>query len=352
MTEPDTGQLRALLDDARRQGVFSAAAWSVGTADGVLDNGFLGTRSWAGTELTGTDVWDLASVTKPVAGIAVLALTERGALRLDDTVADQLPGFRGAPCADVTVHQLLTHTSGIGGGIPLYRAHPTRARLLGALRELPLRHAPGSHVEYSSQGFMLLGLIAEAASGCPLDELVHELVCAPAGMTATGFNPGEHSRARAVSTEDCAWRGHVVTGEVHDENAVVLGGIAGHAGLFSTLADVERLGRLLVAGSPGLLEPRTHALMTACHTGHLGLRRALAWQGKDPVGCPVGEAPSAESFGHTGFTGTSLWIDPVPGRYVVLLTNRVHPSRERPGIERVRARFHELAVRLPRPQPV
>lgn len=339
-------ELADLLAAARRQRVCSAAAWSVGTAEGVLDRGFTGTRSWGGPPVTGSESWDLASLTKPLVAIAALALVERGALRLDGTVADYLPDYRGGDKAGVTVHQLLTHTSGIAGGVPLYREHPTRERLLAALRLLPPRTAPDQRVEYSSQGFIVLGLIVEAAGGKPLDVLVRELVCEPAGLRDTGFNPGAGSEA--VATEHCAWRRRVVVGEVHDENALVLGGVAGHAGMFSTLADVERLGRLLLAGSPGLLEPATHTLMTSCHTDGFELRRCMGWQAKDPVGCPAGDLLGPDSFGHTGFTGTSLWGDPALGRYFVLLTNRVHPSREHPGIDRLRVLFHDLAVRLRR----
>jgi CubicO group peptidase (beta-lactamase class C family) len=329
-----------LLEKGRHDKVYSAAAWSTGDANGPLDRGFLGTRSWGGPPVEEDDLWDLASVTKPIVGLAVLSLVQSGHLRLDETLSALLPEYRGGDKADVTVFQLLNHTSGLPGGTPLYREHTTRDAWMTAMRTAPLPARPGSRVEYSSQGFVLLGLIAEAVTGTRLDELVRELVRAPAGMTDTRFNPGEADRHRAVSTEDCPWRGRIVTGEVHDENAVVLGGIAGHAGLFSTLGDMERLGAVLAAGGGKLLDTGTFELMTRCHTEHLPLRRALAWQMIDPAGSPVGQALGPNAYGHTGFTGTSLWIDPDLGRYFVLLTNRVHPSRTTPGIELVRRAFH------------
>lgn len=336
--------LADLLAEGRGQRVYSGAAWSVGTARGPLDRGWTGTRSWDGAPLDGREMWDLASVTKPIVGIVVMRLAENGVLALDDTVGDHLAAYRGGDKAWLTTRQLLTHTAGLRGATPLYRENPTREALLAAIDRMPARTAPGAAVEYSSQGFILLGLMAQAAAGAPLEDLVRDLVCAPLGLADTVFTPDAARRARAVATEDCPWRGRTVVGEVHDENAVVLGGVCGHAGLFSTLDDMERLGRCLASGGRGLLRPETFALMTAPHTDGLNLRRALAWQGQDPVGSPVGDSFGPDSFGHTGFTGTSLWVDPAIGRYAVLLTNRVHPSREADGIARLRRGFHDAAA--------
>ncbi|WP_329372484.1 beta-lactamase family protein [Streptomyces sp. NBC_00669] len=337
--------LRDLLAAGREREVYSAAAWSVGDAAGTRDRGWTGTRSWGGEPLDGTDLWDLASVTKPVVGLAVMALVDTGALRLADTIGDHLPEYRDGDKAELTVGQLLAHTSGIPGQVPLYREHPSRASLLEAIRLLPLTAAPGTRVQYSSQGFIILGLIAEAAAGETLDVLVERLVCGPLGMTGTGFRPAAEARRRAVATEDCPWRGRVVVGEVHDENAVVLGGVGGHAGLFAPLADMERLALSLAGGARELLRPDTFRQMTAVHSEGLALRRCLAWQGQDPVDSPVGRSFGPRSYGHTGFTGTSVWIDPDTTRYAVLLTNRVHPSRTTDGIVATRRAFHDAASR-------
>ncbi|MFG2428078.1 serine hydrolase domain-containing protein [Streptomyces sp. NPDC048590] len=332
----------AVLAEGRARRLYSGAAWSVGSARGPADRGRLGTRSWGGAELDGTDLWDLASVTKPIVGLVVMALAERGALSLDGTVGVLLPRYRHTDKAGLTVTALLSHTSGMPGRVPMYRTHATRDSLLTALGSLPLRSAPGTRVEYSSQGFVLLGLIAEQAGGQGLDALLSELVCAPLDLKDLRFGTAPADRHRAVATETCPWRGRTVAGEVHDENAVVLGGIAGHAGLFSTLADTERLAVCLAGGARELLRPETYALMTAPHTDGLNLRRALAWQGQDPAGSPVGPSFGPDSYGHTGFTGTSLWIDPATGRYAVLLTNRVHPTREGDGITGLRQEFHSV----------
>ncbi|MGW2472698.1 serine hydrolase domain-containing protein [Streptomyces sp. NPDC001665] len=331
-----------MLEGGRARGLYSGAAWSLGDADGPWDRGWTGTRAIGGPALDGDDLWDLASVTKPLAGLVVMALVDRGHLRLGDTVGQHLARYADSPHAPRTIAQLLDHTSGLPGGVPLYREHPTRESLLTALGALPRTAAPGTHVTYSSQGFILLGLIAEQATGRGLDELMRELVCAPLGLTDTCFRPAPAQRGRAVATEACPWRGRTVVGEVHDENAVVLGGVAGHAGLFSTLADLERIALSLLGGGPPLLEPDTLTLMTAPRTDHLNLRRALAWQGQDPAGSPVGGTFGPASYGHTGFTGTSLWIDPAAGRYAILLTNRVHPSRVERGFTELRQEFHTL----------
>ncbi|WP_432041839.1 serine hydrolase domain-containing protein [Streptomyces cadmiisoli] len=336
---------RRVLTRGREARIYSGAAWSVGDADGSLERGWTGTRSWNGPDLDGTDLWDLASVTKPIVGLAVMALVDRGVITLDHTVGTHLPTYRRGDKEDLTIRHLLTHTSGIPGQVPLYRDHPTRTALLDAVRLLPVTTRPGTRVEYSSQGFIVLGLIAEAASGQPLDSLVNRLVCEPLGMKHTFFRPGARWRARAVATEDCPWRGRLIVGEVHDENAAVLGGVGGHAGLFSTLRDMELLGAALAAGGRGLLSADTCTQMTAAHTDGLALRRCLAWQGQDPTGSPVGDAFGPDSYGHTGFTGTSLWMDPPTGRYAVLLTNRVHPTRVGDGIAGVRRAFHDAATR-------
>ncbi|HEY3505548.1 MAG TPA: serine hydrolase domain-containing protein [Actinocatenispora sp.] len=334
--------VRGLLSAARDARLFSGAAWSVGTADGPVERGTLGTLATDGAPVADDTLWDLASVTKPIVGLAALALVERGALGLDDTVGEYLPDHRDTDQAAITVRQLLTHTSGLPGRQPLFRLHRNRSDLVAALAALPLRARPGTAVEYSSAGFMVLGRVLAAASGLGLAELVAGTVTGPVGMSDTGFRPSAADRERCAATEDCPWRGRVVVGTVHDENAEVLGGVAGHAGLFGTHADLAGLGIALLRN--GFLSPRTIALAGTSHTDQLGLRRGLGWQCRDAEGSPAGDLFGPDSYGHTGFTGTSLWIDPTLGRYAVLLTNRVHPSRHTPGFDRIRSRFHTMAA--------
>jgi CubicO group peptidase (beta-lactamase class C family) len=343
-----SSSVEGFLRTGRDEGVYSGAAWSVGTAAGPAFRGVLGTLAWDGDPVTDSTLWDLASVTKPIVALAVMALLERGQLALSVPLSAYLPDYAGTDKADITVWHLLTHTSGIPGQQPLYRRHPDRGGMLAALRHLPLRHPPGTQVAYSSPGFMILGLLAEAVAGQSLDLLVRETVTGPAGMADTGFNPPVDDRPRAAATEECSWRGQVIQGTVHDENAHALGGVAAHAGLFAPIGDVERFALALLRDGEGeagpILAPRTLALMTRPATDHLNLRRCLGWQGTDPAGAGVGDLFSARAYGHTGFTGTSVWIDPDLGIYSVLLTNRVHPRRGSSAMSRLRPQFHNLAV--------
>jgi CubicO group peptidase (beta-lactamase class C family) len=203
-------------------------------------------------------------------------------------------------------------------------------------------------VEYTSQGFMILGRILELISGQRLDALLRETVFEPIGMDSTQFTPPPELHPKAAATEDCPWRHRIVQGEVHDENAVVMGGIAAHAGIFSTAGDVARLCQTMVSGGRGqrgrVLSPESVECMTRLHTGHLRLARCLGWQGKDKIGSPGGDLFSDRSYGHTGFTGTSVWIDPTLDLFAVLLTNRVHPSRQNEAVIRLRPLFHNVAA--------
>lgn len=339
--------VRDLLQEGRDQELFSAASWSVGDADGVIESGHLGTYAWGDEEISEDATYDLASVTKPIMGVIAMRLVEEGLLSLDDTVDRFLPDFAGSSKADLTVRQLLTHTSGMPGRVPMYRNNPDRSAMIIALRELPLRNDPGVAIEYSSQGLMIIGLILEAAGGSSLPELLDELVCAPVGMVGTEFAPSEDRLPSIVATEECPWRGRLVRGEVHDENAVVLGGVAGHAGLFSTAGDLDLLAQSLLQSEhdEGLLSRHALAVMTRQGRGEQPVVRPLGWWGNDLVGSSSGDLLGLRAYGHTGFTGTSLWIDPDGPRFYVLLTNRVHPSRDRVGFASVRRRFHNLAMR-------
>ncbi|KIL38526.1 esterase [Gordoniibacillus kamchatkensis] len=341
-------KIAAVLRKCREQRAFSGAAYAWGTASSVVESGTVGTLSWDGEPVQPDSLWDLASVTKPIVALAMMKLLEEGELRLDDTIAYFLPDYAGTDKAGITLHQLLTHSGGIPGQQPLYKTAATAEALMEAVKRLPLRSKPGTTVEYTSQGFMIVGAVIEAVTGLPLQRAMQETVLAPVGMSRTLFNPPADLHPRTAATEQCPWRGRLVRGEVHDENCVVLGGVAGHAGLFSDIGDLIRLCQTMLrlgdSGKGRYLQPATVMQMTRNHTSGLNLARGLGWQAKDRFGSPAGDLFSSASFGHTGFTGTSVWMDLEADVFAILLTNRVHPSRENEAMGRVRAIFHNLVV--------
>jgi CubicO group peptidase (beta-lactamase class C family) len=341
-------RIRELLQSSRDQRIFSGAAYEIGTPDRMVAHGLVGTLEWGGTPVLEDSLWDIASLTKVIVSLGAMRLFEAGELCLDDTIARFLPGYAGTDKADITIIDLLTHTSGIPGQQPMYKQITTREGMLEGIKRLPIRFARGTDVEYTSQGFIVLGTILEKISGCGLDALLSNEVFQPLDMYETVFNPQPELLPRIAATEDCPWRGKIIKGQVHDENAVVLGGVCGHAGLFSCVHDLAKVCKAMLAegfaGEVRILSPSTIALMTRNHTSHLKLARGLGWQSKDRHNSPAGDLFSASSFGHTGFTGTSVWIDPDRQLYAVLLTNRVHPSRQSDEIRRVRSIFHNLAV--------
>lgn len=326
---------------ARRE-VPGAVAWLGSSAD-VFPVGAWGVTHGGGLEVEPDTRYDLASLSKVVGTLpAVLALVADKALALDDPVGkffSQAGWFQTPSLGDVTVRQLLTHTSGLPAWRPLFASVSTRLTALGNVLQTGLERPAGS-VVYSDLGFMLLGAIVERVSGQRLDAFTAQHVFEPLGMRATGY--GVPPGASVAATEDCGWRGRLLLGEVHDENAFVFEGVAGHAGLFGTAADLARYAQAWLRGDApfapaALLEEarREHA------AGPEGVRRGLGWQ-LAGAGSSAGHYASSAAYGHTGFTGTSLWLDPERDRFGVLLTNRVHPSRTCGGtIHALRVAFHD-----------
>ncbi|MEK3725601.1 serine hydrolase domain-containing protein [Paenibacillus sp. FSL H8-0034] len=340
--------LKQFVQQSRHQGSFSGAAYAIGNSSGIIEQGAVGTLSWDGLSVESDSLWDLASVTKPIAILPLMVMLEKGECYLDDVIAHFLPEYKDTDKANITLRQLLTHSSGIPGQQPLYQTSPTKQELMAAVRDLPLRYAPGTDVEYTSQGYMILGDIIEAIAGSSLDIVLQQMVLDPIGLHQTMFNPPENLLPRIAATEYCEWRHAVVKGEVHDENAVVLGGAAGHAGLFSTVGDMSLLCQAMLrlgeTAQGRFLQPETVRLMTRNETSSMKLARGLGWQAKDRHDSPAGDLFSLSSYGHTGFTGTSIWMDPEADLFAVLLTNRVHPTRANQTIKRIRSIFHNLAV--------
>jgi CubicO group peptidase (beta-lactamase class C family) len=354
--------VQALLEAAIVDGAFPGAAWGVAQHGVVRALGAAGGFTYEpdSPRVTPGTVYDLASVSKVVANTAMaMLLYQRGMLDLDLRLGDLLPGFviageRGSGRHRVSIRLLLAHASGLPGYAPLFLEHPDRAGLLRACLHLPLTAEPGTRAEYSDIGFILLGKALEVLSGEPLDRFCAREIFSPLGMTRTAYNPAPASRAAIPPTElDELFRRRVVQGEVHDENCYVLGGCAGHAGLFAPVGDLLRFAEAVLAP----LRPETPptAALFQANTVHLftsrsglppGSSRALGWD--TPSGTPSssGSYFGHLSFGHLGYTGTSLWIDPTRDLSVVLMTNRTWPVRENKMIQQVRPAFHDLVSKL------
>jgi CubicO group peptidase (beta-lactamase class C family) len=281
--------------------------------------------------MTAGTIFDLASLTKVVATMpVVLHLVGRGEVGLDDLVCRYLPAFAGPGKAEVTVRQLLTHTSGLPD-LPKYYEHLRGAAEVrtAALAE-PLIAMPGTACAYSNVGYIALGGLAEAVAGCRLAELAEQVVCAPLGMARTRYLPPAGWAGRVAATESVCGRAKV--GVVHDENAAVLGGVAGHAGLFGTAGDLARyaaawVGQDSLLTAAGLFPPGLRDEALRCQTEGLGGRRGFGWGLRGDAWDNMGNGWPASGAGHTGFTGTSLSIDPLSGLWAVLLTNAVHFGR-------------------------
>ncbi len=295
-------------------------------------------------------IYDLASLTKVIATTTMaMILVDEGRLDLDAPVRDFLPRFTGPGKEKVTIRHLLTHSSGVDWWAPLYEELRGQPAYVERIQAMDLVYEPGTETKYSDLGLILMGEILERASGRPLDAFVHERVFEPLGMADTLFRPGAGILARVAPTEHDAWRGRMVRGEVHDENAFALGGVAPHAGLFSNAGDLARFARMIQNG--GVLEHRRIVSRPTVEsfTRRAGIvpdsTRALGWDTKSAEGSSAGTLFSADSFGHTGFTGTSIWLDPQRDLFVILLTNRVHPTRENKMIRRVRPAVADAVVR-------
>ncbi len=357
-----------LLEAAVRRGDIPGAAIAVGRRGKLVrlrGYGRLDPRPDFGA-VTERTIYDVASLTKVVGTTtAVMLLEEEGRLDIDAPVSRYLPEWGGSPEKErVTVRQLLTHSAGLPAFEPLWRELRGKDAYLQRIVEMPLAYEPGTRTVYSDFGAILLGAIVERLSGAPLDRFLDERIFGPLGMEDTGFNPlgvdprelkaapdegdaGSAILERIAPTElDNEFRGFHVHGVVHDENAYAMGGVAPHAGLFSTAHDLAVFAQMLLNGGRygdvRLLRPET--IRRYARRQSPASSRALGWD--TPAGrSSAGDYFSAEAFGHTGFTGVSLWIDPTQDLFVVLLTNRVNPSRSNNRHVSLRREVHDAVAR-------
>ncbi len=341
----------AVLERAVAARAFPGAVLAVGEAGHpaqVLARGHLSYAADAPRVAPDT-IYDLASLTKVVATTAVaMALYQDGVMDLEEPVRRWLPEFRGELKDQVTARHLLSHSSGIAWWAPLFKELSGQEAFVRRICETPLESPAGARTVYSDMGFILLGAVLERVAGRPLGALAQQRVFDPLGMAETGYRPSQSLRPRVAPTEVCAWRGRLVHGEVHDENAYAMGGVAPHAGLFGTAPELARLARMLAEGGlwqgRRIFEPVTIERFTR-RAGIPGSTRALGWDTPNPTGySTAGSLMSRLAFGHIGFTGTSLWIDPTRGAFVILLSNRIHPTRDNEGIRAVRPAVADAVV--------
>lgn len=346
----------AVLEGIQR-GLYPGAVVVIGRRDSILYSRGYGHFTWNPASAIPTPdstIWDLASITKVIGTTsAAMRLVEAGRLDLDAPVRRYLPRFSGGLKNQVTVRMLLDHTSGLKSYVPIYRrARRSRTRAISMLYAQPLLRPPGDSAEYSDLNSLLLGLIIEKVSKMPLDRFVAREVFDPLGLRQTMFRPPARLRARIVPSG--MWRGQPVRGEVNDQNAVVFGGVAGHAGVFSTGMDLARYAQVWLRGGLGpegaWVSRATMALFLTKGTNSGS--RLLGWDSpelKPEEPSVFGSLISDAAYGHTGFTGTELWIDPTRDLFLVFLTNRVFDPKIQDSVKElklVRASVSDATVRL------
>lgn len=294
------------------------------------------------------DLYDLASLTKVVVTTSIcMALGPR--LGPDDSVGEYVPAFRGDGRNGVTIGHLLAHCAGLPAHQRFFETCRGREAVLSAACGTPLAYPPGTRTIYSDLSFLLLGAAVEHVGRAPLEELAQRYVLGPVGMTETMYLPGRELLDRIPPTEfQAEQRRGLIHGQVHDGNAWAMGGVAPHAGLFGTAADLGRFLEVIlnggkVAGTRVFSEAAVRRFTSRAGLAP-GSTRALGWDTVSTAGSSAGRHFSDRSFGHTGFTGTSVWVDPERDVGVVLLTNRVHPTRENEGIRRLRPEFHDAVM--------
>jgi len=385
-------QLHEFVDSAIDQRVFGGVVffvkregdWILHSAKGSLD---------IGSEDTPMDediIFDVASLTKAlVTTPSIMLLQEAGELSIDDPVADYIPSFRDTEKLSITIKDLLTHSSGLPAWAPLYVFADDKASAIEFISHLPLQYSPGEEIEYSCLGFILLGRIVELVSGQDLAEFARQHIFEPLGLRQTSFHPPRDLFCRIAPTEhgnvfeqakaarfveefstvasqdswlmprltraekrlDSMRRDGLIRGEVHDSNAFFLGGVSGNAGLFSCASDIVKMAEQFLPGVSGrekkaILSPESIRLTITPQKEVGNQRRGLGWQLIKGNGTSGGRIISRSAFGHTAFTGCSLWIDPLRELAVVLLSNALCPRYQPGPMSAFRPAFHDLVVKF------
>jgi serine-type D-Ala-D-Ala carboxypeptidase len=353
--EKQFAQAFAILREAVGRRAFPGAALAI-THQGelVASMGFgRFTYDEDSPEIRPDTIYDLASLTKVLATTAMaMILFEGGRLSLDEPLAETLPEFvtlvpkhQQELRRSVTIRMLLAHASGLPAYEKLFEFVGNREELIRAALTTPLKAAPGTRAEYSDIGFILLGEAVERKAGIALDVFARREIFSPLSMRQTYFNPPPALKLTIPPTEnDHRFRSRVIQGEVNDENAYLMGGVAGHAGVFATAGDVARFAECMLRGGAPILHPETIKLFTRRDVLPARTSRALGWDTPSRPESSSGRFFSSLAFGHLGFTGSSLWIDPGRKLSVTLLTNRTWPHRESQLIREFRPQIHDAIV--------
>lgn len=338
-----------ILQSAIRSHAFPAASIAVAHRGKLVALKALGqfTYQEGSPEVTPASIFDLASVSKVVATTSMaMVLYQHGLLDLDTPLTVIMPEFIGDDRRrqEVTLRMLLAHSSGLPAYEKLFLRCRTRDELLSAAYDVPLASEPGSRAQYSDIGFIILAIALERIADESLDHFCQREVFGPSGMTHTAFSPSAAWRSSIVPTaDDQSFRHRIIQGEVQDENASVLGGAAGHAGLFSTAEDLAIFGQVMLGGGSPILRSETLEVFTRRQALPENTSRALGWD-TPSVPSQSGKYLSRRAFGHLGYTGTSLWIDPERRLSMTLLTNRTWPDCTGWAIKDVRPKFHDAIV--------
>lgn len=298
-------------------------------------------------EVSVASIYDVASLTKVLATTAMaMALYDRGKLDLEMPVVNVVPEIKtdDQRRERITVRMLLAHCSGLPAYEKLFLRANGRDALFAAACTTPLVYDPGSRAEYSDIGFIILGVALERVADELLDRFCHQQIFGPLGMTHTAFDPPLHWWELIPPTQDDqTYRHRIVQAEVQDENAGAMGGVAGHAGLFASAADVARFAQVMLQGGRPIIRPETLDVFTNRQSFPAGTSRALGWD-TPSIPSQSGQYLSPRSFGHLGYTGTSLWIDPEHQLSITLLTNRTWPDCKNDEIKQVRPKFHDAVI--------
>ena len=342
----------SILEEAIAERAFPAASIAVTHKSRVAALKTLGRFTYEPTThpLTPATLFDLASLTKVVATTSMaMLLYEHGLLDLDAPVAAIVPEFildaeKDPRRNEVSLRMLLAHSSGLPAYEKLFLKVSTRDELLRAALSMPLAAGPGTRVDYSDIGFIILGIALERLAGESLDRFCQSEIFGPLGMSNTTFNPPIENRKQIPPTaDDRTFRRRIIQGEVQDENASVLGGVAPHAGLFSSARDLAQFAHAMLNPGRPVFRTETIAVFTRRQSAPEGTTRGLGWD-TPSASSQSGKYFSANSYGHLGYTGTSLWIDPERHISITLLTNRTWPDCSNHAIKQIRPRFHDAVI--------